>query len=259
MAEGSCPQVFVVDQPTIRTQLPIRQKPLWKRARKSLHLPLLGLLMLGLVLEGIFIYRIHKSTEVLFKFHPQLQNPSSPIPPDGKKSGQLGALETNEVPIGTLHPQENTGRPMAHLQGILIVIVGSNTMDVEGVVQWVKGEGFADHMDFNSSGLVIKASGFYYLYSKVHFQETEDCVMVNHRVTKNTTEYGRPIDLMKSKSLHCRNERPNQKNLKQDTDLWNSFLAGVFKLETGDHIFVTLDKGLYPGPADNFFGAFKII
>ncbi|KAJ0050431.1 hypothetical protein NL108_003651 [Boleophthalmus pectinirostris] len=254
MAEDRGPQIFVVDQPTSNTQLPIRQKPLWMRAQHKLILPLFAVVMFGLALEGIYIYRLHKRTEELFlSHHLQLQNQSSPHEAAGNKLEQVAPIMSNEVPTELLHPQEITERPMAHLQG-------SDTVGEDGVVQWVKNsDGFISHIGYNSSGLVIKRNGFYYLYSKVHFQETEDCVMVNHRVIRNTTEYGLPIELMKSESLHCRNERQNQKNSRKQTDLWNSFLAGVFKLETGDHIFVKLDKGLYPGPDDNFFGAFKII
>lgn len=251
MAEGSCPQVFVVDRPINCAPPPIKHKSLWRRARKSLLLPLFGLVMFGLVLEGIFIYRLYKRTEAfsLFVSSSRLQNQSI-----GHIMGQVGTLVSNEVP---LHAEEK--RPMAHLQG-------SGASGEDGVVQWEKSnDGFISNMDYNSSGLVIRTRGFYYLYSKVHFQETENCVIVNHRVIRNTTKYGEPIALMKSKSLNCRNELQNQKKkdsnsgvtqLHKEMDLWNSFLAGIFELEAGDHVFVTLDRGLYL--ADNFFGAFMM-
>ncbi|XP_055081273.1 uncharacterized protein LOC117378238 [Periophthalmus magnuspinnatus] len=252
MADDSCPQIFVVDQPTNNTQQPVRQKPLWKRARKNLLLPLFGLVMFGLALEGVFIYRLHKRTEALFLSHQQLQNQSSPLSPTGNTLEQVGPKMSYEAPAGLSHPQKATERSMAHLQG-------SNSSDKDGVVQWLKNsDSFTSNIEYNSSGLLIKTDGFYYLYSKVHFSQAEDCVMVNHMVMRNTTAYGLPIELMKSKSFHCRNERPNQKRT-MEPDLWNSFLAGIFKLETGDHIFVMLDRGLHAGPADNFFGAFKII
>uniref|UniRef100_A0AAV2LKT7 THD domain-containing protein n=1 Tax=Knipowitschia caucasica TaxID=637954 RepID=A0AAV2LKT7_KNICA len=205
-----------------------------------------SVVMFGLVLEGIFIYRLHQRTEELFLSQHSLQNQSRPHPSAGIQMQQLESIESNEIPTAVLH-SDGDHRPMAHLQG------------TDGVVQWVrKSESFTSHMGYNSSGLQIQKQGFYYVYSKVHLQETDDCVMVNHRVVRNTTHYGLPIELMRAKSLHCRNERPNQKKWKEDTNLWNSFLAGIFELEIGDHIFVTQDKGLYSGPADNFFGAFRI-
>lgn len=56
-------------------------------------------------------------------------------------------------------------------------------------------------MGYNHSGLLIEERGYYYLYSNVHIQETEDCAVVTHRVFRNTTAYGLPIELMKSKRL----------------------------------------------------------
>lgn len=109
-------------------------------------------------------------------------------------------------------------------------------------------------MGYNHSGLLIEERGYYYLYSNVHIQETEDCAVVTHRVFRNTTAYGLPIELMKSKSLHCRS-KPHQKTEK---NLSKSFLAGLFLLESGDLVFVKLDKGWYSEPADNFLGGFLI-
>uniref|UniRef100_A0A3B4BHD1 THD domain-containing protein n=1 Tax=Periophthalmus magnuspinnatus TaxID=409849 RepID=A0A3B4BHD1_9GOBI len=236
--DDSCPQIFVVDQPTNNTQQPVRQKPLWKRARKNLLLPLFGLVMFGLALEGVFIYRLHKRTEV------------RPVPVFKTVRCNLANVPTSLKSLSACGQK--------HFNAF-ILIVGSNSSDKDGVVQWLKNsDSFTSNIEYNSSGLLIKTDGFYYLYSKVHFSQAEDCVMVNHMVMRNTTAYGLPIELMKSKSFHCRNERPNQKRT-MEPDLWNSFLAGIFKLETGDHIFVMLDRGLHAGPADNFFGAFKII
>lgn len=245
MAESSCPQVFVVDCPTSYAQLPIKKKPIWRRASKRLLVAVLALVVSGLVVEGIFIFHLYKKTENFF-LH---QNQSSPQTPavDGKKLEQVGLEEPNDLGL-----KEGNKRPIAHLQG-------SDAVGQDGVVQWVKNsDGFTRNIGYSNRGMVIEKKGFYFIYSKVHLQETDDCVMVSHRVIRNTTAYyGLPIELMKSKSLHCRNERLNQKP--KEKDLWNSFLAGIFKLNSGDLIFVTLDKGLYPGPADNFLGAVMMI
>uniref|UniRef100_A0A8C6WI80 THD domain-containing protein n=1 Tax=Neogobius melanostomus TaxID=47308 RepID=A0A8C6WI80_9GOBI len=226
MAEGSCPQVFVVDHPINNAPPPVNQKPLWRRARKSLVVPLFGLIMFGLILEAIFIYRLYKRTEVRLVSVPD--------------AAHVVWAEWKFLSFSTSLKVE---RPMAHLQG-------SQTFREDGVVEWVKmDEGFNNGMDYNTTGLVIKTKGFYYLYSKVHFQKTDNCAMVNHKVIKNTTKYGLPIDLLKSKRYRGNKEK--------EKDLWNSFLAGIFKLETGDHIYVKLDKGLYAEP-DNVFGAFML-
>lgn len=63
-----------------------------------------------------------------------------------------------------------------------------------------------------------------------------------------------------SSSFHCLTPRPSNRKNPEEQDLWQSFLAGIFKLDSGDKIFVKLEniKKMRPGPTDNFMGAFMI-
>lgn len=67
MAEGgmgTCPQVFVVDSQANYVSVPGGKKSRWARAGQKSLLLLVGLALSGLVVEGCFIYRLHKRTEV---------------------------------------------------------------------------------------------------------------------------------------------------------------------------------------------------
>lgn len=67
MAEGSvvsCPQVFVVDTQANYVSVPSGKKPRWARVGQKCLLLLVGLTMLGLVVEGYLIYHLYKKTEV---------------------------------------------------------------------------------------------------------------------------------------------------------------------------------------------------
>lgn len=62
-------------------------------------------------------------------------------------------------------------------------------------------------------------------------------------------------------SSRCRTPKPSSAKPSSDgEDLWNSFLAGIFSLETGDEIFVIVDNinKMRPGTTDNLMGAFMI-
>ena len=67
MAEGgvgTCPQVFVVDSQANYVSVPGRKKSRWATAGQKSLLLLVGLALSGLVIEGCFIYRLYKRTEV---------------------------------------------------------------------------------------------------------------------------------------------------------------------------------------------------
>lgn len=67
MAEGgvgTCPQVFVVDSQANFVSLPSTKKPRWIRGGQKFLLLLVGLALLGLVIEGFFIYKLYMQNEV---------------------------------------------------------------------------------------------------------------------------------------------------------------------------------------------------
>ncbi|KAG7485625.1 hypothetical protein JOB18_014734 [Solea senegalensis] len=259
MAEGDvgvCPQVFVVDSHPDFVSMPRKRDPLWGRVGQKFLLLLVALTMLGLVLQGFFIYVLHKKTEALSDSHHFYLNWSNP-----KTSGQqianlmsqVGSKEINEIAI--VRPQQIQERPFAHLMG------SNSPVGENNVVQWIhnSGDAVTHNMGYDKGQLLVEKDGYYYLYSKVQLNAAVECSLILHKVMKNTSAYGESLELMRSKSFRCRHPKPTSKTSAGE-NMWNSFLAGIFHLQSGDKIFVTLEniQRMRPGPADNFMGAFMI-
>lgn len=67
MAEGgvgTSPQVFVVDRQATYVSVPSEKKTRWAKVSQKFLLLLVGLAVLGLVVEGYFIHNLYKKTEV---------------------------------------------------------------------------------------------------------------------------------------------------------------------------------------------------
>lgn len=56
-------------------------------------------------------------------------------------------------------------------------------------------------MSYNNGRLLVEKEGYYYLYSKVTLNAAVECLLIKHRVMKDTTAYGKSIELMRSKRL----------------------------------------------------------
>ncbi|XP_019939945.1 tumor necrosis factor ligand superfamily member 14-like [Paralichthys olivaceus] len=259
---GPCPQVFVVDTYSNCDSVPGEKKPMRARAGIQFLLLLLGLVMLGLVVQGVFIYTLYKKTEVLSheRSHPyflNLSNPKSSEQQDGTIMGQVGSKELNEIPIQQPHLEEVQQRPFAHLMG------SNNPGGDNNVVQWThdSGDAITHNMSYDKGRLLVEREGYYYLYSKVQLNAVLECSLIQHKVMKDTSAYGHSILLMRSKSLRCRTPKPESAKTSNGEYLWNSFLAGIFHLQRGDQIFVTLEnmQKIRPGSTDNFMGAFMIL
>nr|BAN82747.1 tumor necrosis factor superfamily member 14 [Oplegnathus fasciatus] len=264
MAEGgvgTCPQVFVVDSQAHFISVPGEKKPRWARAGQKFLLLLVGLTMLGLVVEGCLIYNLYKKTQAfsICKSHPLCQNLSDPKTSgqeDGALMSRVGPKESNEIPTVQPRLEQVQQRPFAQL-------IGSGSPEGEdNVVQWVHqgGDTITRYMGYNKGRLLVEKDGHYYLYSKVTMNAAEDCALIQHKVMKVTKAYGHPIELMKSKSYHCRTPKPSSAKASGGDDLWSSFQAGIFHLHSGDEIFVTLDniQKMRPGTTENLMGAFMI-
>lgn len=262
MADGDVgigPQVFVVDTQANFVSLPGTKKPMWAHVGQKFLLLLVGLTLLGLVVEGFFIYKLYKQNEALFlcKSYPLCQNLSTPTTSahqGGNVMGRVGHEESNDIPTVQPHPQQLQNRPFAHL-------IGPNSVGQTNEVQWVKdGDAFTNNMSYNNGRLSIKKEGYYYLYSNVQLDARDECVVIQHKIMKETKAYGKPIELMKSKNTRCQTPKTSSGKTVTVEDLRQSFLAGIFHLESGDQIFVTLDniQKMRPGPTENFMGAFMV-
>ncbi|XP_071783821.1 tumor necrosis factor ligand superfamily member 14-like [Centroberyx gerrardi] len=262
MAEGNAgayPQVFVVDSQASYAPLPSGKSLRWTRFGQRLLLLLVGLALLGVAVEGHFIYYLYNKTEPssLCLSLSICQNHSKTSPQSGGNLlSRIGAKETNEippVPTRRAHPP----RPSAHLMG------SGSPVGEKNVVQWVHavGDAFTYHMGYDKGHLLVEEEGYYYLYSKVYLNAVEECSYIKHKVMKDTKAYDNSMELMKSNRFHCRTPKASKdQRTSGGEDLWNSFLGGVFHLHPGDEIFVTLEEGrkMRQGTADNFMGAFMI-
>lgn len=245
---GTLPQVFVVDTHLNYASIPSKKGQRWARVGQKPLLLLVGLTMLGLVVQGVFIYKLYKKTES-FAVNKTQSSSGASDQQDGVISSRIGSKEQP-------HPDQIQQRPFAHLMG------SDHPSGDKNVVQWIHegGEAIIRNMSYNKGRLVVEREGYYYLYSKVQLNTAEECLLIQHKVMKDTKAYGESIELMKSKSLRCRSQKPS--NTKTDAeDLWNSFLAGIFHLQEGDQIFVTLEniQKMRTGLTDNFMGAFMLI
>ncbi|XP_060951507.1 tumor necrosis factor ligand superfamily member 14-like [Limanda limanda] len=254
---GTCPHVFVVDAHSNCVSVPGKKKPMWATAGQKLLLLLVGLTMLGHVVQGFFLYTLYRKTEDGSRPYLNLSNPQTSGQQGGTMMGQMGSKELNELHMQRPHPEQVQQRPFAHLMG------SDNPAKDDNVVQWIHegGDAITHQMGYDKGRLLVEKEGYYYLYSKVQLNAVLECSLILHKVMKDTSAYGRPIELMRSKSFRCRTPKLVSVKALEGEDLWNSFLAGIFHLERGDKVFVTLEsiQKIRPGPADNFMGAFMIL
>ncbi|XP_068582997.1 tumor necrosis factor ligand superfamily member 14-like [Cebidichthys violaceus] len=261
MAEGgvaTCPQVFVVDRQASYISQPSGKASRWPRVSQKFLLLLLGLTLLGLVVEACFIYGLYKKTEEfnLCK-HPLCQNLSHPQT-SGQQGGtimrQVGPKESNEIPTVPPHLDQVQQKPFAQL-------IGANDPKGENdMVLWVYEDASSHGMGYDGKGrLLVEKEGYYYLYSKLTINAAEDCSVIQHKVMKKTSAYDLPILLLRSKRNRCQTKSHSAK-ASGGEDLWNSFLAGIFHLQSDDKIYVILENNtkIRPGPTDNLMGAFMI-
>uniref|UniRef100_A0AAZ3Q0I1 THD domain-containing protein n=1 Tax=Oncorhynchus tshawytscha TaxID=74940 RepID=A0AAZ3Q0I1_ONCTS len=258
MAEGHAgqyPQVFVVDSQASYTPLPSRRHFRWGGIGPRALQLLVGLALVGIVMEVGFIVHLYNRTGVS---EGALINAQSFIQRSGSAQGLTGSEETNEIlvkPTRRKLPPEIQRKPSAHLIGSSL-LVGEDS-----VVQWESDKGlsaFTDQMDYKDGRLVAQRKGHYYVYSKVHF--VEDCFLFKHKVMRITEGYkNKPLVLMKANRFHCPSQDSRPKKISHQ-NLLNSYLGGVFRLLPGDIIYVTVDNRtlLRLGAEDNFMGAFMI-
>ncbi|XP_036795851.1 tumor necrosis factor ligand superfamily member 14-like [Oncorhynchus mykiss] len=254
MAEGHAgqyPQVFVVDSQASYTPLPSWRHLRWGGIGPRALQLLVGLAVVGIVMEAGFIVHLYNRTGALI-------NVQSFIQRSGSAQGLTGSEETNEIlvkPTRRKVPPEIQRKPSAHLIG------PSQPVGEDSVVQWESDKGlsaFTDQMDYKDGHLVAQREGHYYVYSKVHF--VEDCFLFKHKVMRITEGYkNKPLVLMKANRFHCPSQDSRPKKISHQ-NLLNSYLGGVFRLLPGDIIYVTVDNGtlLRFGAEDNFMGAFMI-
>ncbi|XP_073324675.1 tumor necrosis factor ligand superfamily member 10 isoform X1 [Pagrus major] len=184
-----------------------------------------------------------------------VSNPQTSWQKGGTILSQEQPKESNDIPSVRPYTEQDQKRPFAQLIG------SKNPAGENNVVQWIHrgGEAVTYNMGYNNGRLLVNKDGYYYLYSKVTINAAENCLLIQHKVMKETQAYGKPIELMKSKSFRCP-KSSSEMTTEVGEDLWNSFLSGIFQLQSGDQIFVTLEdiQKIRPGTTENLMGAFMI-
>lgn len=106
-------------------------------------------------------------------------------------------------------------------------------------------------MTYKDKELKIQKEGYYYVYSKVFFSDSNG---FQHHISMHTDRYSGNITLLQSRKY------PSHSKGSQKTQS-NSYLGGVFHLYKDDGIFVDVSdtaKIVRHKPSENVFGAYMI-
>lgn len=102
---------------------------------------------------------------------------------------------------------------------------------------------------YSNGSLVIHRDGYYYVYSKVAFKDTQ---VFYHSINLRTDNYwGRDIALLTSRKYSVRGAGPSS----------NSYLGGVFHLQVNNTVCVKVTNTahlLLYSPQEHVFGAFML-
>ncbi|MCJ8746042.1 hypothetical protein PDJAM_G00137170 [Pangasius djambal] len=244
MADGyvSYPSVFVVDSGTKLPPLPPKpgQTRIQNRRNRQIQnilLVLVCLALIGLLVEGCFIYYLHWNNKTS---EDKSDNPQT----EARRGPNEENPITKKPKLPTiLHPS----KPLAHLTA------GDKKPKKDGIMEWKEnGDSILYGLIHRDGKLIVQKEGYYYVYSKLSYSAEGPPFI--QMVKKNTTRYlGNSITLLtyyrhNSNSVHKGSMR-------------SSFLGGVFHLYKEDAVFVHVNNGTLVrlhNSADNFFGMFML-
>ncbi|XP_029913115.1 tumor necrosis factor ligand superfamily member 14 [Myripristis murdjan] len=227
------PSVFVVDSHTAYPPPPVPPRPSRQPRRTTVCQTLLFLLvslaLCGMVIEACFIYRLYQTETA------DSASTSKVFSDDDDLSG-------TERPSLVVLPS----KPVAHLTD------GQNVHHRNKVMSWsTDAQPLLHEMEYKDGRLVIQKEGYYYVYSKVFFKDSE---MFYHLVKYETPRYpGGNITLLESRKYSPRAGKTVVRS--------NSYLGGVFHFNAGDGIFVEVSNVAHIvrlQANENFFGAYMI-
>ncbi|XP_035510320.1 tumor necrosis factor ligand superfamily member 14 [Morone saxatilis] len=228
MDESGYPSVYVVDSHVTRPSLPPRlsERPQRAGVTQTLLFLLVSLALCGMVIEACFIYRLHQHES-------------------GSSASPSKLIAGEDVAAPTKRPSLVTpSKPVAHLTD------GQHIVHGKKIMAWsMAAEPLLYKMYYKDQCLVIQKEGFYYVYSKVSFRDSN---IFHHSIELNTTLYsGKSITLLLSRKY---SEGSSSKRS-------NSYLGGVFHLQESDAIFVKVSdtsKIERHKAYENIFGAYMI-
>uniref|UniRef100_A0A3Q3Q205 THD domain-containing protein n=1 Tax=Monopterus albus TaxID=43700 RepID=A0A3Q3Q205_MONAL len=229
MAEDGYPSVYVVDSHATRPPVPMRQNQVQRRhgVAQTLLFLLVSLALCGMAVEACLIYHLYQSESVSISFISEL-------------SPAYSAFHSVTISPGDVSPS----KPVAHLTDGQDVVHGKEIMAWSMVADPLLYE-----IDYKDGNLVIQKEGYYYVYSKVFFFDSDK---FNHYINVKSKLYpGGYIPLLQAQkySQHSNTVRSN------------SYLGGVFHFYKDDAIFVKVSstsKLDRHKSFENTFGAFMI-
>uniref|UniRef100_A0A8B9HHU7 THD domain-containing protein n=1 Tax=Astyanax mexicanus TaxID=7994 RepID=A0A8B9HHU7_ASTMX len=253
-----CPQVFVVDSQAPVTLMPSVVKRDFRKKKEYLLYLLVGLALLGVIIEAGFIFHLYKKNDckshilfVIFNLLCILQKVSAFV--QGRNFLIASSVYNITVP---------TRRGLLMCNNVMLMlmcVVGGlrKNVDENGVMQWqTEGLGsFLHQVGYEDGRLLIQTEGFYYIHSKVYFSDS--CSTFRHQVMWKTTRYREDTKLMQALRYSCVEGEPSGE---KSADVGNSFLGGVFRLYKSDSVYVKVNESslVRAGVQDNFFGVFMI-
>ncbi|XP_048051098.1 tumor necrosis factor ligand superfamily member 14 isoform X1 [Megalobrama amblycephala] len=244
-AKEPCPQVFVVDSQAFPRQVPIRLDV----PRLTLVYLLLAVALLGVFIEAGFICHLY-SKQVI---SPDIQKVEYI---KGEKDSVPSEHDFNEIVPGKKPKAESIPAAKADDKPAAFLQSSSTESASNGVLLW-KSEGypmFQKGLDYKNNSLYVQQDGYYYIFSKI--SHLDNCEFFKHTVMQRSDIYNNePILLMQNSRYSCSSNKP------QGMGKWgNSYLGGVFHLNKGDSVFVTVNNSslVQSNGFENFFGAFMI-
>lgn len=241
MAEGAqgvpYPSVFVVDSHTGYPSLPPKPKAPRRGlgAAQILLFLLVSLALCGMAIEACFIYRLyHPDSVASASAYSSIQDKQDIyVPPPTKR------------PYSVVLPS----KPVAHLNA------GPQPPKGE-LMQWnMDSDPLLFQMKYSDGRLTIQREGYYYVYSKVFYYESNHGF--THSVRIITPKYlGKNITILQSRRYH-----PFNKSGKDSMSSSNSFLGGVFHLHKHDSLVVMVSNTSQIFLAfayENYFGSYML-
>nr|XP_046272459.1 tumor necrosis factor ligand superfamily member 14 [Scatophagus argus]XP_046272460.1 tumor necrosis factor ligand superfamily member 14 [Scatophagus argus] len=225
MAEGGHPSVYVVDsygkQPAVPLQ--VNQRRQRSEVAQTLMFLLVSVALCGMAIEACFIYNLYRAQS---------------------ESTALFSKLTEDEHVTTRPSILLPSKPVAHLTD------GQDVVHGQQIMGWsMDAEPLLYEMDYKDGNILIQKEGFYYVYSKVSFLDTD---VFYHSVDLKTELYkGKSIPLLNSRKYSVGSSKVRS----------NSYLGGVFHLHKGDAIFVKVSnssKILRYKSFENIFGAYMI-
>ncbi|XP_006791378.1 tumor necrosis factor ligand superfamily member 14 [Neolamprologus brichardi] len=222
------PSVCVVDTHATRPPVPPRLIQVRKKTgvAQILLFMLVSVALCGMVIEACFIYGLYQAEHT-----------------DSESISKLiGVTTATKQPSYGILPS----KPVAHLTD------GQELAHGKNIMAWsIKADPLLYEMTYEDKELKIQKEGYYYVYSKVFFSDSD---RFQHRISMHTDRYSGNITLLQSRkySSHSKGIQKPQSN---------SYLGGVFHLYKDDGIFVDVSdtaKIVHHKPYENVFGAYMI-